>query len=142
MFQLFDPKSGKRIPLAGVVKTIGRVTDCDICFPGDTKMSRQHAELQWDGKQWFIEDKNSKNGTTVNGKSIKRCALHPGDFIELGLTELRYLPLESGSLFSKDCPSDTLPIPIMPGTAQEQVEDFEKSANFDVPTETNYRPKK
>jgi signal transduction histidine kinase/pSer/pThr/pTyr-binding forkhead associated (FHA) protein len=54
---------------------------------GDTTVSRRHAELTPDGKQWFIRDLSSQNGTWVNGVRITgRTLLKPGDQVRVGST--------------------------------------------------------
>lgn len=35
-------------------------------------VSRKHAKISCDGERWMIEDLESKNGTWVNGKSLKK----------------------------------------------------------------------
>jgi pSer/pThr/pTyr-binding forkhead associated (FHA) protein len=101
MFQLFDVNTGKRYPLTGKLKDLGRVYDCDFCFPDDIRMSRRHAQLYWDGEHWAIEDHGSKNGTFVNGQPVRSQILKPGDIIEIGSTQLKYLPLEMGTRFAR-----------------------------------------
>lgn len=93
MFQLFDEKRSKRYPLAGIIKEIGRTSECDIVLPDDEKVSRVHARLDWDGAGWVLVDLGSTNGTLVNGERIKEKRLSAGDVIEIGDTQLRYLPL-------------------------------------------------
>ncbi len=93
MFQLFDEKRSKRYPLAGIIKEIGRTSECDIVLADDEKVSRVHARLDWDGEGWVLVDLGSTNGTLVNGESVKERRLSPGDTIEIGDTRLRYLPL-------------------------------------------------
>jgi pSer/pThr/pTyr-binding forkhead associated (FHA) protein len=93
MFQLFDEEKGRRYPLAGIIKEIGRTSDCDIILAEDEKVSRVHARLDWDGEGWVLVDLDSTNGTLVNGEAIKEHRLQPGDVIEIGDTKLRYLPL-------------------------------------------------
>ncbi len=54
---------------------------------GDTTVSRRHAELTPDGKQWYIRDLSSQNGTWVNGIRISgRQLLKPGDQVRTGST--------------------------------------------------------
>ena len=35
-------------------------------------VSRKHAKISCDGERWMIEDLESKNGTWINGKSLKK----------------------------------------------------------------------
>jgi DNA-binding NtrC family response regulator len=56
----------------------------------DVWMSKTHATLRRNGEHWTIEDADSKNGTIVNGSSVARALLAPGDLIELGRTLLLY----------------------------------------------------
>jgi len=93
MFQLFDERRGKRYPLTGLIKEIGRTSDCDLCIPDDERMSRLHARLDWDGTDWIVVDLGSTNGIFVNGEKVAERKLRAGDVLEVGDTHLRYLPL-------------------------------------------------
>jgi pSer/pThr/pTyr-binding forkhead associated (FHA) protein len=96
MFQLYDEKRRKRYPLTGLIKEIGRTSECDLYIPDDERVSRVHARLDWDGTGWVLVDLGSTNGTVVNGEKITERRLEPGDVLEIGDTELRYLPLAVG----------------------------------------------
>lgn len=50
----------------------------------DTKISRQHAEIQKQGGEYVIVDLNSSNGTFVNGQRIEEYVLSNGDEIQMG----------------------------------------------------------
>ena len=50
----------------------------------DTEVSRQHAQIVKENSDYFLLDKNSSNGTFVNGKQIRRHKLESGDQIQLG----------------------------------------------------------
>lgn len=53
----------------------------------DSKVSRVHARIFRRGKNFFLEDLKSKNGTFLNGKPVtKKELLTPGDYIRIGLT--------------------------------------------------------
>ena len=55
----------------------------------NTESSRLHASIQWDGRDWSIQD-TSQNGTFVNGKKIPnrlRSHLRKGDLIQFGSLE-------------------------------------------------------
>ena len=96
MFQLYDEKRRKRYPLTGLIKEIGRTSECDLYIPDDDQISRVHARLDWDGTGWVLVDLGSTNGTLVNGERVLERKLEAGDVLEIGDTELRYLPLAVG----------------------------------------------
>jgi len=101
MYQLFDERKGKRYPLTGLIKEIGRTSECDVCIPDDDQVSRVHARLDWDGANWVLVDLGSTNGSFVNGEKVAEHRLEPGDVIEIGDTEFRYLPLDVGDVASR-----------------------------------------
>ena len=47
-------------------------------------MSRQHAEITWDGQVAVLVDLQSTNGTTVNDEPVENWMLADGDVITLG----------------------------------------------------------
>ena len=68
---------------------IGR-EDCHLTI-GDERTSRTHATIQRIGRQYFIMDMKSKNGTFINDESEMlapgmRWPLNHGDRIRLGAT--------------------------------------------------------
>ncbi|MBZ8177309.1 DUF3662 domain-containing protein [Corynebacterium sp. 3HC-13] len=63
--------------------TIGRSNDVDFRLP-DTGVSRQHAEITWDGRDAVLVDLQSTNGTTVNDTPVENWLLADGDIITLG----------------------------------------------------------
>ncbi|MFT3839642.1 MAG: sigma 54-interacting transcriptional regulator [Myxococcaceae bacterium] len=72
----------------------------------DDQVSRNHADIAFDGKQFQLTDKDSRNGTFVNGAKIKgTVAFGPGTLIRVGRTVLRSIadlrPLK-GALMSTD----------------------------------------
>lgn len=64
---------------------IGRGKDCDIVV-GDQDVSRKHALMAFDGKNWWIIDTKSKNGVFINGKQVESSQVSSGDKIGLGHT--------------------------------------------------------
>lgn len=62
---------------------IGRSTDADLRLP-DTGVSRQHAEITWNGQDAVLVDLQSTNGTTVNDTPIENWLLADGDVITMG----------------------------------------------------------
>ena len=79
------PDQGSRIDLAGSPLQIGRGVQNDVRIL-DKEMSRQHATFFQDDRGWHISDKNSSNGTFVNGTLTKEKLLRRGDQIQLGRT--------------------------------------------------------
>ncbi|MBT5020535.1 MAG: FHA domain-containing protein, partial [Planctomicrobium sp.] len=91
------PGQGSRIELSTDKLSIGRGVHNDSRIL-DTEMSRQHADFTFENDRWLIVDKNSSNGTFVNGKQVESSPLKQGDQIQLGRSIL---------LFSSTLPSDS-----------------------------------
>lgn len=62
---------------------IGRSNDAHFRLP-DTGVSRQHAEVTWDGQDAVLVDLESTNGTTVNDTPVDNWLLADGDVITMG----------------------------------------------------------
>jgi hypothetical protein len=83
-----DGESGI-VHLLGERTTIGSTPDNDVQI--DAKyISRRHAVARRDGANTVIEDRNSTNGTYVNGQRVNRHTLKDGDLVTLGKTEFRF----------------------------------------------------
>jgi hypothetical protein len=72
---------------------LGRATDNDAAFPDDSNVSRYHAEIEYRGGAFWINDLGSSNGTTVGGLKVSgEMQLKDGDKIVLGgSSELEFL---------------------------------------------------
>jgi len=70
--------------------TIGRGKDNDIILK-DSTISRNHAKIIKSGKDYFLVDLGSFNGTWVNGKSIQNKLLNHEDQIKIGLAKLIFI---------------------------------------------------
>src|SRR6185436_11733595 len=78
-----------RQTVAGQRLTIGRSADCQVRLDRTT-VSRRHAELFFDPFQrWWVRDLQSRNGTQVNGETVKERMLAPGDMLTVGEFTLR-----------------------------------------------------
>ncbi|WP_412766412.1 FHA domain-containing protein [Corynebacterium auriscanis] len=66
---------------------IGRGNGVDLRIP-DTGVSRQHADIVWDGYDAVLTDLNSTNGTTVNDTPVENWLLADGDLIVVGHSEI------------------------------------------------------
>jgi len=97
-------------PLKPGKYSLGRNTECDFCIPDQT-VSRKHAEIELDqsGKELYLTDLKSHNGTTVNGKLLtSRTAVHPGDHILFGKTEFKFELEGEGGITRSSMRSATL----------------------------------
>lgn len=68
---------------------VGRQPDNDIVL-NDKRVSRHHATVIERQGRWVLQDRNSTNGTSVNGKVVKEAVLKPGDTISLGGLEVQW----------------------------------------------------
>ena len=76
------PLRGQRWSLNDDEFIIGRDTDCEVAI-GENTVSRRHAVIFREGREWMIED-NSKNGTFVNEERVEeRVVLCDGDVISI-----------------------------------------------------------
>lgn len=73
--------------------SIGRHTEksCDLTVPDEDKLvSGMHCHVFRNGDSFVIEDLESRNGTYVNGRKIKRHTLQVGDKIQFGKHVFRF----------------------------------------------------
>lgn len=64
----------------------------DLAFPEDTQMSRKHALIRRIDQKYLLSDSGSTNGVRVNGEQLLGPRdLQPGDLIEVGSTQLRFI---------------------------------------------------
>ena len=77
-------------PLDKETITIGRRPSNDIHID-NLAVSGQHAVIKTIGKDAFLEDLGSTNGTLVNRKKIQQHILQQDDVISLGKYQLRYV---------------------------------------------------
>src|SRR2546421_12737538 len=81
--QVQKPDEGRQIPLEGDKFILGRNPDCAIVIPV-TSVSREHAQILRVNGKYFIEDKQSRNGTFVNNQQISgRVGLKNNDKIRI-----------------------------------------------------------
>ncbi len=74
---------GQRFVLTAARTTVGRDASATIAI-GDTKLSRQHFEIIWDGANAGLRDLGSTNGTKVGGKPVVESALPADSVITAG----------------------------------------------------------
>ena len=83
---IFD---GKRIDLTKSSTTVGRDESSDIAID-DRGLSRVHFEIAWNGEVAAIRDRQSTNGTFVDGQRIAEVVLRSGSKISAGRSEFEF----------------------------------------------------
>jgi hypothetical protein len=77
--------AGQEIVLQpGSFARVGRKSQADLAFPGNTAMSGLHFSLECTVEGCWVRDLNSTNGTWVNGQRVSEAALQEGDEIAAG----------------------------------------------------------
>jgi phosphoserine phosphatase RsbU/P len=65
--------------------TLGRSSACELCYPDDSGLSRQHMAFTNTGDGWQAQDLGSKNGTLLNGQRLEApTPFRPGDRVSAG----------------------------------------------------------
>ncbi|MFL6466726.1 MAG: FHA domain-containing protein [Pyrinomonadaceae bacterium] len=84
---IIGPPAKPAINIAKASIWFGREADCDVVFDsGSTTVSRRHAEVAFDGRDFVLKDNKSFNGTLLNGQRISTTLpLYHNDQIQLGL---------------------------------------------------------
>lgn len=83
--------TGKKHGIFNLPYRIGRMEGNNLVID-DPTVSRFHAEIYREGRNFYIRDLESTNGTFVNGKPVKVRKLKEGDIITIGNTRLRWIP--------------------------------------------------
>jgi hypothetical protein len=83
-------RAGESFVLDGERLTVGRRPDSDI-FLDDVTVSRDHAVLVRRGRDFYLDDCGSLNGTYVNRSRIESHRLTDGDELQIGKYKLAYI---------------------------------------------------
>jgi phage tail-like protein len=89
--------------------TIGRVAENNLPL-NNQKVSRRHADINWETDHFTIEDLESSNGTILNEERLeprKPAALKVGDVIRIGPFSMTLISVDEG----KDAPS--IPVQVL-----------------------------
>lgn len=89
LVSVMGPHSGQEFAFGPGSIRIGREAGCAILLAQDTMISRNHAQITWDGAGWIIQDLGSTNGLYVNGARVTQHMLRVGDSIGVGQTVLQ-----------------------------------------------------
>ncbi|MEO8971837.1 MAG: FHA domain-containing protein [Ktedonobacteraceae bacterium] len=96
--------AGQSFLLDRPVISIGRGLECDIVI-NDISISRCHAQVLRQTNGNFVQDLDSRNGTTVNDEPLLAPhPLQPGDIVCFGSIQLEYTPVQTAR---------TTPIPMI-----------------------------
>jgi pSer/pThr/pTyr-binding forkhead associated (FHA) protein len=74
---------GLEVPLDRLRLVIGRGRKADLAL-SEATISRAHAVIGFEAEGFYIEDLGSTNGTTVNGRRVRRQRLESEDEIQMG----------------------------------------------------------
>ena len=89
MVQTKDGKN-RRVPIDREFFTIGRGKQCSYRLD-DKWISDEHCSVRLDGAGFILDDRNSKNGTLLNGAPVKTSELKWGDVVQIGQTSLVFI---------------------------------------------------
>lgn len=92
---LTGDKAGTHYPVKDDRMTvIGRDAQCQIRLQ-DPDASRKHAAIQPFGREFYMMDMGSTNGTLVNGRPEEKRILRHADKITIGQQEFQFLLTDS-----------------------------------------------
>ena len=80
---------GREYPIEQGEITIGRKADNMILLDHPT-ISSHHCRILRNGDSCVLQDLDSTNGTRVNSRDVKECALHHKDLLQLGSIEFLF----------------------------------------------------
>jgi pSer/pThr/pTyr-binding forkhead associated (FHA) protein len=82
------PNTGRVFPVGSGFTRLGRGSQNEVDFgEGDDMISRSHAEVSYDGRDFYVQDVGSRNGTYVDGTIVPRGSkrkLRDGAELKLG----------------------------------------------------------
>lgn len=91
----------KQIELSGERTLVGRDASNDLQID-HPQVSRHHVEFRVEGTTTWLIDLASRNGTLLNGRPVKHCALQHGDVIGIGDCSIRFLTRHTTFELPKD----------------------------------------
>jgi hypothetical protein len=80
--------------------TVGRRSEADIALPWDREVSRLHAQFEFRGGEWTVDDDGwSQNGTFVNEMRLDgQRRLQDGDLVRCGQTAIQFCHTRKASV--------------------------------------------
>lgn len=104
--------------------TIGRRQNNDIVID-NLSVSGLHAVIVMIGKDAFLEDANSTNGTFVNLKPVRKHLLEEGDIIEIGRHQFKFVSNRNSASKETDIAKSAGSVPLdkVPNTQPPSLKD-------------------
>jgi hypothetical protein len=87
------PRAGRAVGIEASRLTIGSDPSCDLALVDDDFVSGLHAEIRYEAGSLYLTDRESRNGTFLNGERMTALPrpLQRGDELRIGTTVLRLL---------------------------------------------------
>jgi hypothetical protein len=106
----------KDVAIAKERTTLGRRPYNDVVID-NLAVSGEHAVLHLVGRDVYIEDLNSTNGTYLNGRAIKKQLLVHNDTVEIGKYKVKYVGSEDDYEKTMVLRPGQIPPPVAPRSA-------------------------
>lgn len=87
------PDKGKKYALVKSITRVGKKENNELVLT-DSTVSRNHLALEYSSDTFLLRDRDSTNGTYVNGTKVKEAYLVPGDRIKIGKTVLEFVAFD------------------------------------------------
>lgn len=96
---LAGQRGGEEITINPPGGGIGRSTDCVVCLP-DASVSRQHAELRWDGQGWLIRSLSNSSPTAADSTVVTatEVRLVASGQLRLGTVPIQYVQQKAAAV--------------------------------------------
>jgi diguanylate cyclase (GGDEF)-like protein len=91
---MYGAELGKRVELTAAPFGIGRSSRNELPLDQES-VSRNHARITFDGRDYWLEDLNSTNGTFINDSPVSQQRLSDGDQLRIGRCILKFMTGEN-----------------------------------------------
>src|SRR5712692_5132694 len=108
---LSGPLEGQTFSIGQPITTIGREATNDIVVKNDAKVSRHHARLLWQDREWRIEKLSQTSFLTVNQQIIQQSLISNNTIIGLG-EDTSFVFLTSSALEADSPPTVPRLLPV------------------------------
>jgi len=119
------PKAGTKHRVGSPRLSIGRGSSNELVLEG-LLISRNHAQIVLEDNRFVIYDRDSTNGTYVNGQRVAKHLLQSGDYIRIGPHVLEFITLGefSHSISASHTPRPFPPNPPPPSGNAGDIQDY------------------